>query len=610
MVTKDSSPPKAGSPSSAGSRSRSQKASDRATAGQPRVRLKDLFEGPRRAVIRDLVVSTGSAVLAALGLSVWLAADETAARVVAAVLLAAALATVVVRKRGSILGSTKSGLLATYVSVRALLLVAVGSGYLLRRPDDRWWICAAASIALIAVLVEPAMKTALTTNAQRIAQLPGVPQMPKQPFAPGWLTIVSLGTIALGVLLAVLAAPGWLFLLLALLALPPLALLLHHAITSQTTAARIQRELPGALSRYGPTFAVYYAATQGARYQLGMWLPYLERLNRPFVVIARNPATVETIAELTSAPVLSPRTSDLLPSLDELVVPTLTAAFYVQGGSGNMTFQRYRRLTHVWLNHGDSDKQANYHQRHATFDKLFVAGQLGIDRYVDHGTVVPPEKFVTVGRPQIETIEVSDVPLPPGAPRTVLYAPTWKGGRPSTNYSSMPWGEEIVKALVRRGCTVLFRPHPLTWVDAEDSARARRIQELLAADAEASGRQHGWGRLTEQDWDIPACFNASDALITDVSSVATDYLASGKPLAMVATKGSAQDFRDHFAMARVAYVIDRDFARLDEVLDQLCGTDELRAQRMAYRTYCLGDQIGPGAADRFLQEAGRIVDGC
>jgi hypothetical protein len=30
---------------------------------------------------------------------------------------------------------------------------------------------------------------------------------------------------------------------------------------------------------------------------------------------------------------------------------------------------------------------------------------------------------------------------------------------------------------------------------------------------------------------------------------------------------------------------------------------------MAYRTYCLGDQIGPGAADRFLQEAGRIVDG-
>ena len=33
---------------------------------------------------------------------------------------------------------------------------------------------------------------------------------------------------------------------------------------------------------------------------------------------------------------------------------------------------------------------------------------------------------------------------------------------------------------------------------------------------------------------MPACFNASDALITDVSSLASDYLASGKPFAMVA----------------------------------------------------------------------------
>ena len=50
-----------------------------------------------------------------------------------------------------------------------------------------------------------------------------------------------------------------------------------------------------------------------------------------------------------------------------------------------------------------------------------------------------PEQFAIVGRPQIERIETRDVPLPPEAPRTVLYAPTWHGGKPNTNYSSLRW---------------------------------------------------------------------------------------------------------------------------------------------------------------------------
>ena len=79
--------------------------------------------------------------------------------------------------------------------------------------------------------------------------------------------------------------------------------------------------------------------------------------------------------------------------LDSMVVDSLRAAFYVQGSPANTTFQRYP-LTHVWLNHGDSDKQANYNPRHATYNKLFVSGQQGIDRYAAHGIDVPPDRFV------------------------------------------------------------------------------------------------------------------------------------------------------------------------------------------------------------------------
>ncbi len=375
------------------------------------------------------------------------------------------------------------------------------------------------------------------------------------------------------------------------------------------TSRRAQEATPAALVRLQPKFVVYYAAVQGVRYQMGMWLPYLERLGVPFIVITRNPATVPEIAELTSAPILVPRTDrGMSAHLDSMVVDSLRAAFYVQGSPANSTFQRYAHLTHVWLNHGDSDKQANYHPRHATFSKLFVSGQQGVDRYAAHGIEVPPGNFAIVGRPQIEDIQVRDHPLPPEAPRTVLYAPTWKGGRPSTNYSSLPVGETIVRALLDRGSTVVFRPHPLSYADQPDTARIKIIHALLEADRNSSGRQHVWGRQAERDWDIPACFNASDALITDVSSVASDYLASGKPFAMVAVTAAGAAFTAEFPMARVAYVIEPDLSTLGRVLDELHGTDTLAERRRAYRTYCLGEQLGPDAPAEFLRVAGAIVN--
>ena len=294
--------------------------------------------------------------------------------------------------------------------------------------------------------------------------------------------------------------------------------------------------------------------------------------------------------------------------LDSMVVDSLRAAFYVQGSPANTTFQRYP-LTHVWLNHGDSDKQANFHPRHASYTKLFVSGQQGIDRYAAHGIEVPPERFAVVGRPQIEEIQVRDTPLPPGTPRTVFYGPTWKGGRPSTNYSSLPVGEQIVQRLLDRGATVIFRPHPLSYTDKADERRIRAIHTLLEADRQATGRQHVWGKQAERDWDVPACFNASDAMITDVSSLASDYLASGKPFAMVAVTASGEAFRHEFPMARVAYVIEPDLSTLDEVLDALLGAgpDPLAPQRRDYRTYCLGVWLGSEAPKEFLRVAGEIV---
>ncbi len=563
--------------------------------------------GANQSKIIDLLVSGAVNVATVLGTVLLFATDQLWSRVVAAVLLASGAGAVgwLLRREAA----RHSPLLTAYAGSRLVLLLGVVAAYLVRRPDQTGWIWAAGGVALLAVLTEPMIKVLLSRTEPVAVNLPGVRPVPTPPFRPDLLVSGSLVAAAVGGVLALLAAPAWVYLSVVLLGLAAVMIMIGHALRANLISRASLAALPKALAEHEPAFAVYYGGEHGARYQLGMWLPYLERLDRPFVVITREPSTVATIMALTSAPVVVPRTTSALGNLDALVVPSLRAAFYVQGSRANLSFQRHRRLTHIWLNHGDSDKAANFSARHATYDKVLVSGQQGVERYAAHGVIIPPDRLLVVGRPQIERIQVRDEPLPPGTPRTVLYAPTWRGGRPSTDYSSLPLGDRIVAALLERGTTVIFRPHPLSYADPADIGLIRRIQQRLEADRRATGRAHVWGGRAERDWDVADCLNAADGLVTDVSSVASDNLASGKPFAMVAMRAAGDAFRAEFPMARVAYVIEKDLSTLTAALDQLHGADPLAEQRRAYRRHCLGDRLGEHAADEFLRVAGELVAG-
>ncbi|HEU5486207.1 MAG TPA: CDP-glycerol glycerophosphotransferase family protein [Microlunatus sp.] len=563
--------------------------------------------GANQSKIVDLVLVNLAQLVTVAGTVLLFVAKAAWLQLVAASLVLVALAVVAwllrrqVGRHGSLLGG--------FTGLRLVLLVAVAAAYLVRRPDQGGWIWLATGLAWSAVLAEPTITVLLSKTQQVAVNLPGVRPVPAPPFPPDLLAWTSLLVVALGGGSAALAAPAWLYTWLASAEVAAVAIVLGHAARANVICRSALTSLPKALAKHQPAFAVYYGGQHGARYQLGMWLPYLERLGRPFVVITREADTVPTITGLTSAPVVVPRTTSALGELDHLVPRSMKAAFYVQGSRSNLSFQRYRRLTHVWLNHGDSDKAANFSARHATYDKVLVCGQQGVERYAAHGVQIPPERLIAVGRPQVERIAVRDDPLPAGSPRTVLYAPTWRGGRPATDYSSLSLGDRIVEALLARGATVIFRPHPLSYADPADTGDIRRIQHRLTEDARRTGRAHLWGTAAERDRDVADCINAADGLVTDVSSVASDNLASGKPFAMVAIRAAGDAFRQEFPMARVAYVIEKDLSTLDEALELLLGDDPLAEQRRAYRSHCLGDQVGPQAAEEFLRVAGEIVAG-
>jgi hypothetical protein len=556
---------------------------------------------------RSLASNLVLGVLAVAGCALVLASSSIPLSILGTAVAGLAYLTILWLKRSSLRRVNRGKLLATYVSLRVVLAITAAGLYAHMVPDSSAWSWAALGLTTAVILQEPVLKRILGGKRQRTANLPGAAPTPARPFAAGNVTRNTLAIIGLAVALAVLRVPGWVLFIVALAQLIPAWRVLKFAFVSLAVSRRNYDRLPDLMKGLKPEFAVYYAALKGAEYQLGMWLPYLERLDRPFVIITKNPATVPIIARLTTAPVVSVM-EGTVGALDRLVVPTLQAAYYVQGSPGNAAFQRYRKLTHIWLNHGDSDKEANFHPRHATYDKLFVCGEQGVARYAAHGIDIPRDKFELVGRPQVEQIEFRDNATVPPAP-TVLYAPTWQGGRPSTSYSSLPIGPEIITALLSRGATVAFRPHPLSYGIPADKKQILKIHELLRSDAEASGRKHVFGRAAEKDLDVAGCFNLSDALVTDVSSIASEYLASGKPFAMAAITSSGEAFLREFPTAQVAYVIEKDLSTLEAALDGLLGADPLAIERAERRRYCLGDVIGPQAAEPFVEASLAIIDG-
>ncbi|WP_411142479.1 hypothetical protein [Streptomyces sp. x-80] len=102
-----------------------------------------------------------------------------------------------------------------------------------------------------------------------------------------------------------------------------------------------------------------------------------------------------------------------------------------------------------------------------------------------------------------------------------------------------------------------------------------------------------------------SCFNQADVLISDVSSVISDYLASGKPYAVANTSGMAEaDFRANFPTVRAAVVLTPGADGVAALLDTVRHPerDTLAAERARLKEQLLGPSEPPSAV-RFGQAA-------
>ncbi|MFC7622007.1 CDP-glycerol glycerophosphotransferase family protein [Microlunatus sp. GCM10028923] len=338
-----------------------------------------------------------------------------------------------------------------------------------------------------------------------------------------------------------------------------------------------------AIETYAPRVIIYTSRESGGAYQLAMWLPLLDRLGERYLVVVRHPAALAWAAPLTAAPVVC---APLATDLDAVVTESARVALYVNVVGGNANLVGYRSLRHVYLGHGDSDKEASVHPTHRMFDRIFVAGPAARDRYRQAGLEVPDDRFVEIGRPQLAEAATLAGPIGSVTGPTVLLAPTWRGYNARTELSSLPYCLTLAEALIARGATVAFRPHPLSWDNAAERALIDRVDALLARDRTASGRPHRPAGEHRRDTLIEA-FNASDALVTDVGGLLVDYFATLKPYAVVLSAATPTPP----ATAEAGYLVTHDQLRagdLDSVLEPLLRTDPNASRRPEVAARYLG----------------------
>ena len=349
-----------------------------------------------------------------------------------------------------------------------------------------------------------------------------------------------------------------------------------------------------ALDQHAPAFIVYFSGVVGQKHQLISWLPHLDAIGEPYLIVLREAALARKIQDHTSAPIFQCPT---VPTVDSTIVDSVRVVFYVNNANLNSHIARFNKLTHIQLLHGDSDKPDSFNPVSAMFDRLFVAGPAGIRRYADHGVVIAEGKFDVVGRPQVAAI------TPPRAERgtTVLYAPTTPGQYADEDHCSLSIGEVIIHSLLAQGATVMLRGHPAIDRRSPSAQQLARLARILDEDRSRTGREHVFGAAAAQLSAVDA-MNASDAMISDVSAMAVDYLASGKPLALTDVRDAGPDFARHSPITHAAYVINADGSNVTGVVGEMLGADPRAARRVAVRDYYL-------AADTFAETARRYVRG-
>ncbi|MDT0530861.1 CDP-glycerol glycerophosphotransferase family protein [Micromonospora sp. DSM 115977] len=365
------------------------------------------------------------------------------------------------------------------------------------------------------------------------------------------------------------------------------------------------------LDSYRPEVAFYFAGPAKDVYQANMWLAPTEALDQRAVVLLRSKEAFLELADTRLPVICVPAGVDFM----NLELRSVRAALYAANVGANIHMLREPGMKHVFVGHGDSDKQASVNPYSKVYDEVWVAGLAGRERYARAGVGVLDSDIVEVGRPQLAGVHTFGAESV-DRPFTVLYAPTWEGWLDDDPYhtSLVLMGERIVKGLLAGAPAVrlIYKPHPLTGSRSKEAkaAHERIVDRIRAAGGNPDATSLDGTRHLVVTGRTPAlfdCFNQTDLLISDVSSVVSDFVQSQRPYVVCNPSGLPEDdFRQEYPTSRGAYLLSRDCGELEKIVTVTrAGADPMTEARRELKTYLLGP-AEENPMERFREEIGRL----
>ena len=404
------------------------------------------------------------------------------------------------------------------------------------------------------------------------------------------VTAVSDREVALWVAAALSAAGVLVFLVRAL----RFELLSRRAPSSSVLPAVV-----AALHELAPEVVCYFSSPASGSYALRVWVDTLRCLRNRVVVVLREAHHLDAVDLTGLAVVVLPLARDV----EAAQVPSMRVALYPTNVIKNNHMIRLPGIRHAFIGHGDSDKAGSFSPVTRMYDEIWVAGEAGRDRYLTAREGVRPEQVRQVSRPQLAPLAGRrSVAREQDSLPTVLYAPTWEGFYEQSDYCSVARpGVAAVRALVDSGrFRVLFKPHPASGGRRADvRLGVQEIEDLL------TGGPHQ--RVPDAPEALYSAMCEADVLLSDVSSVLSDWLATGRPYVVANPQGWAvADMHERFPTTCGGAVLDPDGAVLPLVAEAL-GVDALADRRARLSRYLLGTPSADPLQD-FVDEVSAFVD--
>ena len=385
---------------------------------------------------------------------------------------------------------------------------------------------------------------------------------------------------------------------------------LFALVRRRLRARRLQRRVDAILAeRPGvppgtAEVVLWFADGKVNLYQLRQWYAPLRELDKRHRVVIVTRAASSTLAALEESGLAVVQLRRIGEYEQWLATQRVRAVLYVNQNVRNFSAMRFAEPAHVFICHGESDKAYMASNQMKAYDHVLVAGQAAVERLRRNLVGLDTSRLLPVGRPQIDVAHEAPE-LPQDGRTVVLYAPTWEGDRPSMSYSSVvSHGEPLLRALLATGRhRVVLRPHPRTGV--VDPGHRRALSRLCRMVEEANRRDPGAAHLVDTGaygWQL----QLADFCVTDVSAVAFDWLATGKPFRITRPVAPEAVVDPHGLVGSVPLLDVEEVPGIVAEVDRAVaeGPDEhLRALTAHY----FGDTSPGSCMRRFLEAVDHIV---